>query len=68
MFRARRDRTGEDRYFEVKAIILVLGASLGIAGMVYQIEWLIWAAIAVVAAGVILRLIHDRKQRHDDAS
>ena len=63
MFRATRDNRGEDRYFEIKAIVLVLGASLGIAGMVYEIGWLIWAAIVVVAAAIILRLIVDRKKR-----
>lgn len=63
MFRATRENRGEDRFFEVKAIILVLGASLGIAGMIYEIGWLIWTAIAVVAAAIILRLIVDRKNR-----
>lgn len=66
MFRPTRENRGEDRFFEVKAIVLVLGASLGIAGMIYQIDWLIWTAIAVVAAAIILRLIIDRKNRQSE--
>jgi hypothetical protein len=64
MFRARRDSRGDDRHFEVKAALLVLGASLGIAGMIYEIGWLVWAAIGVVAVAMILRLIADRQRRN----
>lgn len=65
MFRPSRDNRGDDRFFELKALILVLGASLGIAGMIYEIEWLIWAAIAVVAVAIILRMMANRKGKPD---
>jgi 4-hydroxybenzoate polyprenyltransferase len=65
MLRPSRENRGEDRLFAVKTLLLVTAASLGIAGMMYRIEWLIWAAIAVVAAGIILRLIADRKRMDD---
>jgi hypothetical protein len=62
MFRPSRENRGEDRYFEVKAVLLVLAASFGIAGMVYQRSWLIYAAIAFVAAGIILRIAAARRK------
>ena len=62
MFRPSRENRGEDRYFEVKAVLLVVAASLGIAGMVYQRSWLIYAAIALIAAGIILRIVAARRK------
>jgi hypothetical protein len=61
MFRASRGRSGEDRFFAVKVALLVVGAALGIAGMAYEIGWLVWAAIAVVGTGIILRLLAGRR-------
>jgi hypothetical protein len=62
MFRVSRERSGEDRFFAVKAAMLVIGAAVGIAGMVYQIGWLVWAAIVIVGTGIILRLIAARRR------
>jgi hypothetical protein len=62
MFRPSRENRGEDRFFEVKALLLVVAASLGIAGMASGRSWLIYAAIAFVAAGIILRIIAARQK------
>ena len=62
MFRPSREHRGEDRFFEIKALLLVVAASLGIAGMVYELSWLIYAAIAFVAAGIILRIVAARQK------
>ena len=62
MLRPTREPRGDDRFFEVKVILLIVGASLGLAGMLYNNEWLIWAALAVVAAAIILRLVVNRKR------
>jgi hypothetical protein len=61
MFRVSRERSGEDRFFAIKVVLLVVGGALGVAGMVYEIGWLVWAAIVVVGAGIILRLIAGRR-------
>ena len=66
MFRVSRDRKGEDSFFAIKVALFAVGAALGIAGMAYGVEWLVWIAIAVVAAGIILRLIAARRDRLDE--
>ena len=50
-----------DRFLELKALMLVLGASLGLAGMLTERSWLVWLGIAVIAAGILVRLIMRRK-------
>ena len=62
MLRPSREHRGDDRFFEVKVVLLVLGASLGIAGMVYKRSWLIYLAMACVMAGIILRIIAARSK------
>ena len=62
MFRPSREQRGEDRFFEIKALLLVIAASLGIAGMVSELSWLIYAAIAFVAASIILRIVAARQK------
>lgn len=59
MFRVSREKAA-GRFFVVKTFLFVLGASLGIAGMVSQRDWLVVIAIVVLAIGVIFRLIDKR--------
>ena len=62
MFRASRgDLTGADRFFAIKAVLFVLGASLGIAGMVTETGWLVWIAIGVLAVAIVVRLVGSRR-------
>jgi len=61
IFRASRGNRGRDRFLEIKALLLVTGASIGIAGMISERSWLVTIAIIVVAAGMVLRLIERRK-------
>ena len=65
IFRPRRD-SGEDPYLELKGALLLVGAALGIFGMVRQRDVLVIAGIAVIAAGVILRLVRDRMKDGED--
>jgi hypothetical protein len=62
IFRPSREG-GDDRFLHVKTGLLVTGAAIGIFGMVSDRDYLVYTAIAVLAVGVILRLI---KQRLDD--
>ncbi len=47
----------EDRTQEIRALLLVVGASLGLAGMVTGRSWLVYGGIGVLAAGGILALV-----------
>ncbi|MGQ0561074.1 MAG: hypothetical protein ACT443_04275 [Gemmatimonadota bacterium] len=60
IFRPSRERRGDDRFCEAKATLFVLGASAGIVGMVTERTWLVYVAIVLVAAGVLLRLVARR--------
>jgi hypothetical protein len=64
MFRPSRDR-GTPRYFEIKALLLVIGASVGVMGMVQDRSWLIWIGIGILLVAMILRLIARRKKEPD---
>ncbi len=55
------ERRPHDPFLALKAVLLVLGASLGIAGMVNDIAWLVYLAIAVIAVGIVLRLVQQRR-------
>lgn len=59
MFRSSRERQSEgaQRWVYPKIFLFVIGAALGLAGMTAGIDWLVTVAIAVLAAGVLLRFI-----------
>ena len=46
----------EDRTQEIRALLLVLGASLGLAGMLTETSWLVYAGIGVLAIGGIIAI------------
>lgn len=46
----------EDKTQELRILLLVSGASLGLAGMVYEMSWLVYVAIGVLAAGGIIAI------------
>jgi uncharacterized membrane protein YhhN len=54
--------SAHDRFLEVKALLLLMGASAGLAGMFSDRSWLVWTGIALVAVGMILRLITRRRE------
>jgi len=59
-FRPTRS-TGKDAFlYEIKVGILLIGGGLGLAGMLTERSVLIWIAIAIVAVGIVLRLIARR--------
>jgi hypothetical protein len=62
-----RSRRGEDVWLGQKMIFFAVGAGLGMGGMITGRQWLVWAAIVVLAAGLALRLAGRRRAaRHDD--
>jgi protein-S-isoprenylcysteine O-methyltransferase Ste14 len=64
MFRPSRE-PGTSRYFEIKALLLVLGASVGVVGMAQERSWLVWIGIAILLVAMILRLWASRKKEPD---
>jgi UDP-N-acetylmuramyl pentapeptide phosphotransferase/UDP-N-acetylglucosamine-1-phosphate transferase len=51
-----------DNTLLVRAFILVLGASLALAGMATETSWLINVAIGVIVVGLILAIYRRRKR------
>ena len=63
---ASRSRPREDRYLHLRVALLCVGAALGLAGMLLDIAWLIWIALAALLAGLALRHLRVRGQGADD--
>lgn len=57
IFRPDRGTRGDDRFLHLKMLIFSLGAVLGIVGIARDIGWLIYAAIALLAGGILLRFV-----------
>lgn len=61
---ASRSRLREDRHLHARVALMCVGAGLGLAGMLLDIGWLIWIALAALLAGLALRHL---RTRGDDA-
>ncbi|MFW6080041.1 MAG: hypothetical protein ACODAE_10495 [Gemmatimonadota bacterium] len=61
-FRPSRERRGPDPHLDVKIIVFVVGAVLAVVGIGTEIDWLISIAIAILAAGVLLRFLRPRRE------
>ena len=48
---------------ELRALLLVLGAALGLAGMVTDRSWLVYVGIGVLAVGGVIALLRRWKIR-----
>jgi hypothetical protein len=56
----------EDRTQEIRVVLLVIGASIGLAGMMLQLSWLVYVAIGVLAVGGILAILRRWKIRQSE--
>ncbi|MGD8277711.1 MAG: hypothetical protein PVH00_06780 [Gemmatimonadota bacterium] len=65
VFFARSYRGGPDPHLRIKTAVFVVGAGLALAGMVYEMGWLISVAIALLAVALIGARIA-RARRDDD--
>ena len=63
IFLSRRKR-GQDPHLEWKIRLFFVGALLALFGMILDRSWLIGAAVAVLAAALLLRILPKKK---DDA-
>ena len=57
-----RSRTDDERYLRARTALMCVGAGLGLAGMLLDILWLIWLALAILLAGVALRHVRPREE------
>ncbi len=63
---ASRSRPREDRYLHTRVALMCVGAGLGLAGMLLDIGWLIWIALAALLAGLALRHLRTRGRDADE--
>ena len=63
---ASRSRSREDRYLHARVALMCAGAGLGLAGMLLDIGWLIWIALAALLAGLALRHLRTRGRDADE--
>lgn len=61
-----RSRPREDRYLHVRVALMCAGAGVGLAGMLLDIGWLVWIALAALLAGLALRHLRTRDQGADE--
>ncbi len=61
VFFPSRSRRGPDRYMPWKAAALLIGAVLVLAGGRLAWPWAVWAGIAVLAVGFMLRFLPQRR-------
>lgn len=57
---ASRSRPGEDRHLHARVALMCVGAGLGLAGMLLDMGWLIWIALAALLTGLALRRLRAR--------
>ena len=61
----------EDRTQEIRALLLVVGASLGLAGMLTETSWLVYAGIGVLLVGGVIAMVRRwqiRKAERDEST
>lgn len=56
----RRGAGGPGHHLQVRLILFVIGATLAVAGMAMEQEWLMNVAIAVLIVGFVLRFVPER--------
>lgn len=59
----RSRRAAPDPTLHARILLFSFGAGCALAGMYYDAGWLITAGIVVLAAGVVLSLINNRRRR-----
>lgn len=67
---ANRSRPREDRYLHVRVALMCVGAGLGLSGMLLNIGWLVWIALAALLAALAIRHLrtHDQGTEDDEAA
>ena len=58
IFRPSRTRR-DDRFLNEKMLIFSVGAVCAIAGIAFELGWLVYVAIGILAIGMLLRFLPD---------
>ncbi len=61
LFRPSRETRGPDPYLRLKSIAFVIGAAAGLAGILTDNGWLVAIGIGALAAGMLLRILSQRR-------
>lgn len=56
-----REARGPDPHLDIKIVLFMAGAALGIAGMASGRAWLVWLAFIPLAAAFLLRLFRPKE-------
>jgi membrane protein implicated in regulation of membrane protease activity len=62
----RRGRGGPDPHLDLKMLAFVVGAALALAGIAFEVAWLVTAAIVLMAAVMIGARILRAKRPPED--
>lgn len=66
LFRPSRTRAGPDPHLDIKILLFAIGAAFGAAGMITGRGWIVFMGIAILLAGVLLRLWRPAVPGEDD--
>jgi len=66
LFRASREDRKGDRWLDLRLLLFVVGAAFAMIAIMLDIAWLVWVAIAVLFAGMILGLVRRRIATEND--
>lgn len=61
MFRPSRESTMA-RFYATRALLLMVGAAVGLIGMLRELTWLVWIGIGILLVAVVLRVIASRSR------
>lgn len=61
-----RSRRSPDRFLVWKVRSFATGATLGLGGILLEVPWLVWVAIAALAAGFLFRFFGTKPDPESD--
>lgn len=61
IFRPSREKRGPDPFLPHKMFIMLFGGALGLAGMAFQLGWLVYTAVGVLAIVFVLDIVNKRR-------
>jgi membrane protein implicated in regulation of membrane protease activity len=68
LLRTSRERHGHDPFLPHKMFIIMIGGAIGLAGMAFEVSWLVYVAIGVLAIAVVLSWVQKRRSDAVDDS
>jgi hypothetical protein len=66
MFRVSRSGRSDDHTRDARVALFVAGATAALAGIAFDIGWLVTVAIALLACGMLLGILERRRADADE--